>query len=71
MGGWEVAEATDFLTAAERVAGEAVEMCTAKPLGSSGLRDLILRGRHSERSLHDRVRLYTALPARASRDPKD
>src|SRR5438552_18994077 len=37
----------------------------------SGLRDLVLRGRHSERSLHDRVRPYTALPARPSPDPKD
>src|SRR5207237_10173213 len=36
----------------------------------SGLRDLVLRGRHSERSPPDRVRLYTALPAPASAGPK-
>jgi TldD protein len=55
MGGWEVAEATDFLTAAERVANEAVEMCTAKPLGSSGLRDLILSPSHAMLTIHEIV----------------
>src|SRR5262245_26069724 len=55
MGGWEVAERTDFLAAAERVAHEAVEMCTAKPLGSSGLRDLILSPSHAMLTIHELV----------------
>jgi TldD protein len=55
MGGWEVAEATDFLDAAERVAHEAVEMCTAKPLGASGLRDLILSPSHAMLTIHEIV----------------
>jgi TldD protein len=55
MGGWEVAEATDFLASAERVANEAVEMCTAKPLGSSGLRDLILSPSHAMLTIHEIV----------------
>jgi TldD protein len=55
MGGWEVAEATDFLDASERVATEAVEMCTAKPLGSSGLRDLILSPSHAMLTIHEIV----------------
>ena len=55
MGGWEVAERTDFLAAAERVAHEAVEMCTAKPLGSSGLRDLILSPSHAMLTIHEIV----------------
>ena len=32
-GGWEVAEASEMTESAERIAAEAVEMCTAKPLG--------------------------------------
>lgn len=55
MGGWEIAEQTDFLAAAERVASEAVEMCTAKPLGSSGLRDLILSPSHAMLTIHEIV----------------
>jgi TldD protein len=35
--GWELIDECDFLDAAERVANEAVENCTAKPLGASGL----------------------------------
>jgi TldD protein len=55
MGGWEIAEQTDFLDAAERVATEAVEMCTAKPLGGSGLRDLILSPSHAMLTIHEIV----------------
>ena len=40
MAGWEIAEECDFLVVAEKVATDAVEMCTAKSLGSSGLRYL-------------------------------
>jgi TldD protein len=55
MGGWEIAEQTDFLASAERVASEAVEMCTAKPLGASGLRDLILSPSHAMLTIHEIV----------------
>ncbi len=54
-GGWEFAENSDFQDSAERVAGEAVEMCTAKPLGSSGLRDLILSPSHAMLTIHEIV----------------
>ncbi len=60
-GGWEVAEQTDFLQAAERVANEAVEFCTAKPLGSSGLRDLILTPSHAMLTIHEIVGHATEL----------
>lgn len=51
--GWEIIEECDFLDAAERVAGEAVENCTAKPLGASGLRDLILSPSHAALTIHE------------------
>jgi TldD protein len=51
--GWEIAEESNFLAKAEEVATDAVEMCTAKPLGSSGLRDLILSPSHSMLTIHE------------------
>jgi len=51
--GWELVDECDFLDAAERVANEAVENCTAKPLGSSGLRDLILSPSHACLTVHE------------------
>ncbi len=60
-GGWEVAERSDLLEAAERVANEAVEMCTAKPLGTSGLRDLILSPSHAMLTIHEIVAHATEL----------
>ncbi|MBM4194879.1 MAG: TldD/PmbA family protein, partial [Gemmatimonadetes bacterium] len=60
-GGWEVAERTDFLAVAEKVANEAVEFCTAKPLGSSGLRDLILSPSHQMLTIHEIVAHATEL----------
>jgi TldD protein len=54
-GGWEFAERTDFLQNAEKVATDAVEMCTAKPLGASGLRDLILSPSHQMLTIHEVV----------------
>ena len=54
-GGWEVAERTDFLAKAEQIATDAVEMCTAKPLGASGLRDLILSPSHQMLTIHEIV----------------
>jgi TldD protein len=60
-GGWEVAERSDFLASAERVADEAVQMCTAKPLGSSGLRDLILSPSHAMLTIHEIIAHATEL----------
>jgi TldD protein len=60
-GGWEIAEESDLLSAAERVASEAVEMCTAKPLGSSGIRDLILSPSHAMLTIHEIVAHATEL----------
>src|SRR5262249_15050813 len=54
-GGWEFAENCDFLEKAEKVAQDAVEMCTAKPLGSSALRDLILAPSHAMLTIHEIV----------------
>jgi TldD protein len=54
-GGWEIAEETDFLDVAEKVATDAVEMCTAKPLGTSGYRDLILSPSHAMLTIHEIV----------------
>jgi TldD protein len=60
-GGWEIAEESGLLEAAERVANEAVEFCTAKPLGSSGLRDLILSPAHAALTIHEIVAHATEL----------
>ena len=60
-GGWELAEECDFQEAAERVANEAVEFCTAKPLGASGLRDLILSPAHAMLTIHEIVAHATEL----------
>ena len=46
---------------AEQVATDAVEMCTAKPLGSSGLRDLILSPSHAMLTIHEIVAHATEL----------
>lgn len=51
--GWEIIDECDFLDVAERVAGEAVENCSAKPMGSSGLRDLILSPSHAALTIHE------------------
>jgi TldD protein len=61
MGGWEVAENSDLFAAAERVANDAVEFCTAKPLGSSGLKDLILSPSHAMLTIHEIVAHATEL----------
>ncbi|MBL0173383.1 MAG: TldD/PmbA family protein [Gemmatimonadaceae bacterium] len=60
-GGWEFAENCDFLDQAEQVATDAVEMCTAKPLGSSGLKDLILSPSHAMLTIHEIVAHATEL----------
>jgi TldD protein len=60
-GGWEIAEATDFEAAAEEVADATVQWCTAKPLGSAGLRDLILSPSHAMLTIHEIVAHATEL----------
>jgi TldD protein len=60
-GGWEVAEESGLLEAAERVAHEAVEFCTAKPLGSAGPRDLILSPAHAMLTIHEIIGHATEL----------
>jgi TldD protein len=59
--GWEIVEECDFMDAAERVAHEAVEFCTAKPLGESGLRDLILSPSHAALTIHEIIAHATEL----------
>jgi TldD protein len=59
--GWEIAEECDFFDVAEKVATDAVEMCTAKPLGSSGRRDLILSPSHAMLTIHEIVAHATEL----------
>jgi TldD protein len=61
MGGWEVAEESGLLEAAERVAHEAVELCTAQPLGSPGMRDLVLSPSHAMLTIHEIVGHATEL----------
>lgn len=61
MGGWEVAEESGLLEAAERVAHEAVDLCTAEPLGSPGMRDLILSPSHAMLTIHEIVGHATEL----------
>ena len=60
-GGWEIAEQSDLLAQAEQVATDAVEMCTAKPLGSSGLKDLILSPSHAMLTIHEVIAHATEL----------
>ena len=43
------------------MATDAVEMCTAKPLGSSGLKDLILSPSHAMLTIHEIVAHATEL----------
>ena len=49
-GGWEIAEGAGMLENAERIAAEAVEFCTAKPI-DMGIKDLVLT--------HHRMRMLT------------
>ena len=61
MAGWEIIDECDFPQVVERVANEAVENCTAKPLGSSGLRDLILSPSHAALTIHEIIAHPTEL----------
>jgi len=59
-GGWEVAEESEMLENAERIANEAVEMTTAKPAGM-GLKDLVLTPSHAMLTIHEIVAHATEL----------
>ncbi|HEY0872764.1 MAG TPA: TldD/PmbA family protein [Vicinamibacterales bacterium] len=59
-GGWEVAEAAGLVENAERIAAEAVEYCTAKPV-DMGMKDLILTPSHAMLTIHEIVAHATEL----------
>jgi TldD protein len=59
-GGWEVAEDAGLLESAARIAEEAVEMTTAKPIGM-GLKDLVLMPSHAMLTIHEIVAHATEL----------
>jgi TldD protein len=59
-GGWEVAEAAGMLEAAERIAAEAVEFTTAKPV-DMGVKDLVLTPAHAMLTIHEIVAHATEL----------
>jgi TldD protein len=59
-GGWEVAEEAELLENAERIASEAVEMTSAKPIGM-GLKDLVLMPAHAMLTIHEIVAHATEL----------
>jgi len=59
-GGWEVAEAAEMVESAERIAAEAVEFCTAKPV-DMGVKDLILTPSHAMLTIHEIVAHATEL----------
>jgi TldD protein len=59
-GGWEIAEAAQMTEHAERIAAEAVEFCTAKPI-AMGIKDLILTPAHAMLTIHEIVAHATEL----------
>ena len=59
-GGWEIAEAAGLVENAERIAAEAVEYCTAKPV-EMGLKDLVLTPSHAMLTIHEIVAHATEL----------
>jgi TldD protein len=60
LGGWEVAEDAKMLESAERIADEAVEFTTAKPV-DMGMKDLILTPSHAMLTIHEIVAHATEL----------
>ena len=50
--GWETAEESGMIENAERIANEAVEYCTAKPVGM-GVKDLVLSPSHAMLTIHE------------------
>ncbi len=61
QGGWEVATESKLLRDAEQAAVDAVEMCTAKPLGAVGMKDLILSPSHAMLTIHEIIGHATEL----------
>src|SRR6266849_2790057 len=59
-GGWEVAEESEMIESAERIAAEAVEMTTARPIGL-GLKDHVLMPAHAMLTIHEIVAHATEL----------
>jgi TldD protein len=59
-GGWEIAERAQMVGNAERIAAEAVEFCTAKPI-EMGVKDLILTPSHAMLTIHEIVGHATEL----------
>lgn len=59
-GGWEVAQAAGMIESAERIAAEAVEFCTAKPI-AMGIKDLVLTPSHAMLTIHEIVAHATEL----------
>ena len=59
-GGWEVVEKAQMVENAERIAAEAVEFCTAKPV-DMGVKDLILTPSHAMLTIHEIVGHATEL----------
>jgi TldD protein len=59
-GGWEVVERAQMAENAERIAAEAVEFCTAKPV-EMGVKDLILTPAHAMLTIHEIVGHATEL----------
>src|SRR5829696_5587740 len=59
-GGWEVAEEAKMLENAERIAAEAVEFTTAKPV-DMGVKDLVLTPAHAMLTIHEIVAHATEL----------
>ncbi|MGH6914262.1 MAG: TldD/PmbA family protein, partial [Geminicoccales bacterium] len=59
-GGWEIAERAQMLENAERIAAEAVEYCTARPV-DMGVKDLILTPSHAMLTIHEIVGHATEL----------
>ena len=59
-GGWEVAEDAKMLENAERIAAEAVEFTTAKPV-DMGMKDLVLTPSHAMLTIHEIVAHATEL----------
>ncbi|HXW07704.1 MAG TPA: TldD/PmbA family protein [Vicinamibacterales bacterium] len=59
-GGWEVAEQAGMVENAERIAAEAVEFCTARPV-EMGVKDLVLTPSHAMLTIHEIVGHATEL----------
>jgi TldD protein len=59
-GGWDIVERAQMVENAERIAAEAVEFCTAKPV-EMGVKDLVLTPSHAMLTIHEIVGHATEL----------